>query len=408
MIQMARMVAPVAVIEIRDNVDINSVMNTDSVPLPPSRQSAAHRRLLVAVPMVTISWLLLVLILIGASIRIQRWELAPGEAMPVSSRITFAAVKGGKTPERHRAPNAIRFVTAFTGQVSILDSVIGWIDPHVKIETYLEHFGTRTPSTSRRLGYQAMVGAKQIAEYVAMTKLGLKPELRNGRVLIEELVCQGAPDSGSACKTLDVGQTITHVDGVPTPTLIELARELAGRKVGEKVVVTVLPYDSSGATPDPSKAVKKAITLMPSPEQPDRAIIGIVPADTRTVSLPFEVRISTSDIGGPSAGLAFTLALLDELTKGNLMGKGGVVATGTINEDGTVGAIGALEQKAVAVRNAGATLFLVPAGQSDEEISQAQAAAGKKVKIVRVGTVDDALAALRAHGGDPFVPLVAS
>lgn len=178
--------------------------------------------------------------------------------------------------------------------------------------------------------------------------------------------------------------------------------------MGDKVVVTVIPYDPNVAKPDPSKAVNKTITLMPSPEQPDRAIIGIVPADTRTVSLPFEVRIATTDIGGPSAGLAFTLALLDELTPGNLMGKGGVVATGTINEDGTVGAIGALEQKAVAVRNARATLFLVPAGQSDDEIARAKAAAGRRVTIVKVRTVDDALAALRAHGGDPFAPLVSS
>lgn len=393
--------------EIKDSGNSNSVMNSDSVPLPPERASAGTRRLLVAVPMVTISWLILALILIGASIRIQRWELAPGEAMPVSSRIEFAAVEGGDAPERYPAKNAIRFVTAFTGQVSILDSVIGWIDPHVKIETYREHFGTRNPTTSRRLGYQAMVGAKQIAEYVAMTKLGLKPELRNGSVLIEELVCEGAPKTGAACDRLDIGQTITHVDGVATPTLVELAAQLAGRKVGDKIVVTVIPYDASAAKPDPSRAVKRTITLMPSPDQTGRAIIGIVPADTRTVSLPFDVRISTTDIGGPSAGLAFTLALLDELTKGNLMGSGGVVATGTINEDGTVGAIGALEQKAVAVRNAGATLFLVPAGQSDDEIAAARAAAGKKVKIVKVRTVDDALAALRAHGGDPFSPLVA-
>lgn len=408
MIQMARTAAPDAVMEIKDNGNINSVMNNDSVPLPPSDASAANRRLLVAVPMVTISWLLLVLVLVFSAVRIQRWELAPGEAMPVSSRIEFAAVKGGDEPVRYRASNAIRFVTAFTGQVSILDAVIGWIDPHVKIETYEEHFGSRTPGTSRRLGYQAMVGAKQIAEYVAASKLGLNPMLKNGRVLIEELVCDGAPAKGSACALLDVGQTITHVDGVPTPTLVELARELTGRNIGDKVVLTVLPYDQNGTKPDPSLAVKKTITLMPSPDQQGRAIIGIVPADTRTVSLPFEVKISTTDIGGPSAGLAFTLALLDELTKGNLMGNGGVVATGTINEDGTVGAIGALEQKAVAVRNAGATLFLVPAGQTDEEIAVARAAAGKKVKIVRVATVDEALRALRAHGGDPLVPSSAS
>lgn len=358
--------------------------------------------------MVTLSWLILVLIVIGASIRIQRWELAPGEAIPVSSRIEFAPVKGGKLPRQYPATNAIRFVTAFTGQVSILDSIIGWIDPRVKIETYQEYFGTRSPGISRRLGYQAMVGAKQIAEYVAMTKLGLKPELKYGRVLVEELVCEGAPESASACRLLDVGQTITHVDGVPTPTLVELARELTGRAVGDKVVLTVIPYDSASTNPDPSKAVKKTITLMASPDDPGRAIIGIVPADTRAVSLPFEVRISTTDIGGPSAGLAFTLALLDELTTGNLMGRGGVVATGTIKEDGTIGAIGALEQKAVAVRNAGARLFLVPAGQSDEEVATAQKAAGDTVKIVRVRTVDDALAALRANGGDPLTSLTSS
>jgi PDZ domain-containing protein len=116
-------------------------------------------------------------------------------------------------------------------------------------------------------------------------------------------------------------------------------------------------------------------------------------------SLPFDVNISTADIGGPSAGLAFTLALLDELTEGNLMGKGRVAATGTMDENQNVGAIGALEQKAVAVRDAGVTLFLVPAGQSPDEMKAARAAAGSGVRIVQVATLDDALKELRRNGG---------
>jgi PDZ domain-containing protein len=139
---------------------------------------------------------------------------------------------------------------------------------------------------------------------------------------------------------------------------------------------------------------------MANVDEPTRPIIGFVPADTRTVSLPFEVKISTTDIGGPSAGLAFTLALLDELTSGDLMGTSHVVATGTISDDGSIGAIGALEQKAVAVKASGADLFLVPAGQSAEEMKRARKAAGSGVKIVQVATLDEALAVLRANGGN--------
>jgi PDZ domain-containing protein len=141
---------------------------------------------------------------------------------------------------------------------------------------------------------------------------------------------------------------------------------------------------------------------MASPDEADRPIIGFVPADTRVVQLPFDVTISTPDIGGPSAGLAFTLSLLDELTKGNLMGDNRVAATGTINELGAVGAIGALVQKAVAVRDAGVTLFLVPRGQSGVEIQKAREAAGKGVEIVQVASLDQALKVLRARGGDPL------
>ena len=131
-------------------------------------------------------------------------------------------------------------------------------------------------------------------------------------------------------------------------------------------------------------------------------IIGIIPADTRTVQLPFDVAISTADIGGPSAGLAFTLGLLDDLTEGNLMGRGRVAATGTMSPDETVGAIGALRQKAVAARDAGVTLFLVPSGQSAEELSAARSAAGRGVTIVPVATLQEALKALAANGGDPL------
>lgn len=350
--------------------------------------------------MITLSWTILLSILVMAAVRIQRWELAPGEAMEVSPRIGFSpAADGESVPKRFVADDGIRFVTAYGGQLSILDSIFGWLDPYVQVNTYEEQFGDRTPTSSRRLGYQAMFGAKQVAEFVAMKKLGLDAQFIEGDIVIEELVCDGAPTKNSACEVLEVGETIIEVDGIETPTLSKLLSILPKLKIGQTVDVTVIPYSGPGSTDSVAPQTRK-VQIMASPDEADRPIIGFIPADTREVKLPFEVNISTPDIGGPSAGLAFTLSLLDEMTAGNLMGNGRVAATGTINEIGAVGAIGALVQKAIAVRDSGATLFLVPSGQSDEEVAAARKAAGSSVRIVRVASLDEALRVLRKNGGD--------
>lgn len=375
-------------------------MNDVSVPPPPAPETSVLRTVRWVLPVVTLSWTLFLSILVMAAVRIQRWELAPGAAMEVSSRIGFSPVADGESvPKRYVADDGIRFVTAYGGQLSILDSVFGWLDPYVQVNTYEEQFGDRTPTSSRRLGYQAMFGAKQVAEYVAMKRLGLDAQFTEGAIVIEELVCEGAPKKNSACEELEIGETIIEVDGVETPTLSKLLELLPTLKIGRTVDVTVIPYSPPGTVDTPDQETRK-VQIMASPDDTSRPIIGFIPADTRVVKLPFEVNISTPDIGGPSAGLAFTLSLLDELTDGDLMGNGRVAATGTINEDGAVGAIGALVQKAVAVRDAGATLFLVPAGQSDAEVAAARKAAGSSVRIVQVASLDDALRALRRNGGD--------
>lgn len=410
--QRARTAVPPVDVDTSDtNRSDEDTMTNESVPLPPPSADAAvpgddvrwqdeRKRLVIAVPMITVSWLVMLAIVAMATFRISRWELAPGEAMAVSPRISFRAEKGGDTPTRYPARNGIRFVTAFGGQLSALDAVIGWIDPHVQVDTYEEHFGRQTPSSSRHIGFQSMFGAKQVAEYVAMTRLGLPAEFREGLVIVNELVCDKAPRPKSACKVLEVGDTIVRFNDTETPTLTALVAAMKGFTPGQKVTLTVVPY---GNEPDDNKSRRsREVELMANPEDASKTIIGFVPADTRTVDLPFQVDITTTDIGGPSAGLAFTLALLDDLTPGNLMGKGRVAATGTMSTDGIVGAIGALPQKAVAVRDSGATLFLVPRGQSNDEIARAREAAGTGVRIVQVSTLDEALAALRQNGGDPL------
>jgi PDZ domain-containing protein len=111
---------------------------------------------------------------------------------------------------------------------------------------------------------------------------------------------------------------------------------------------------------------------------------------------PFEVEIDTGDVGGPSAGLAFTLALIDDLTPGDLTGGSAVAVTGTISGDGTVGPVGGTGQKAAAVRSAGFDLFLVPTADYDDAVAHA----GGDLSVVSVDSIDEALAALGEHGGN--------
>jgi Lon-like protease len=142
------------------------------------------------------------------------------------------------------------------------------------------------------------------------------------------------------------------------------------------------------------------VELSASPDDPDRTIVGFYPFDTARVELPFELSIDPNGVGGPSAGLAFTLSIIDELTPGELTGGSDVAVTGTIGLDGDVGPIGGLRQKASAVAQSGADVFIVPADQGEDDIAAAQAAAGDDLVIVPVATLEEALAALIEFGGD--------
>jgi PDZ domain-containing protein len=107
-------------------------------------------------------------------------------------------------------------------------------------------------------------------------------------------------------------------------------------------------------------------------------------------SFPFDVQISSGEIGGPSAGLMWALGLYDLLTPGDLTGGRTIAGTGQIALDGTVIPIGGIEEKLTAAADAGATVFLVPQGNMEA----ARASGGHGLELVPVATFDDARAYL--------------
>jgi PDZ domain-containing protein len=279
--------------------------------------------------------------------------------------------------------------------------MVGRDNPAIQFLTEEDVYGFQTPTVRRTLDLASMRTSQQVAQYVALKKIGFDVSLVPGEVLIDDIVCLEPNADGTDCVTwspshdvLQAADKITAVEGEPIGTVDDLSKVLDGRKPGDVVSMTIERPGEGELEVD--------VELTASPDDPDRTIVGFYPFDTATVELPFELSIDPKSIGGPSAGLAFTLTLIDEFTEGELTGGNNIAVTGTINLDGTVGAIGGLRQKASAVSQAGVDVFIVPAAQGEKDIAAAQEAGGDDLTIIPVKTLDEALAALRELGGDPL------
>ncbi len=302
----------------------------------------------------------------------------PGNADALGERLKVTGTKE-YVPEG-------RVLMATVSQVlepRFVDMVDAWLRKEADIEKREEVLGDVSVAESRKISQDMMDNSKQVAMIIAARKLGLKTS--GGAVQVLELAKE-AP----AAKVLKVGDEIASVDGEPLCLVGDLREKLAGRKAGDRLDLLIR---RAGKGPD----VPVQVDLMQSPD--GRAIIGMFagPSSNTPCTTEFQADFRTGRIGGPSAGLSMTLTLLDRLSAGELTGGKTVATTGTIEADETVGPIGGLKQKTYAVKKAGAKLFIVPL----EEVGQATPYAGD-MKVVGVRNLDEALAALKAFGGDPL------
>ncbi len=323
----------------------------------------------------------------------------PSSATPVDDRVTFGELEG--LAEQYPPSGNFYFVTVTEPSQSVLSWLVGRDEPAVEFLTEEEKFGFQTPQQRRTFGLESMRTSEQVAQYVALKAVGYDVTIVPGDVLISQIVCLVASDDGTEClesspsdEVLDPGDRLLEVDGAPLSNVSDLSAALDGKEPGELVEIRLERPEVGELT--------VTVELTSSPDEPERTIVGFIPFDTQRVELPFELDIDTGQIGGPSAGLAFTLTLIDELTPGELTGGQNIAVTGTIELDGSVGAIGGLRQKASAVAQSGVNVFIVPAAQGDEDIERARRAAGDGLRIIPVATVDEALASLEELGGSPI------
>ncbi|MFQ6396433.1 PDZ domain-containing protein [Nocardia sp. KC 131] len=162
-------------------------------------------------------------------------------------------------------------------------------------------------------------------------------------------------DDGPAKDVLAAGDELISINGAPVTTPKDLVAAVGSQQPGNQITVAF----RRGETEQTAN-----ITLAARPDDAAKGYLGLTP--TEGARPPMQVAFNLADIGGPSAGLMFSLALIDKLSPGELDGGKFIAGTGTIDQDGKVGPIGGIQFKMMAARDAGAETFLVPAANCNE------------------------------------------
>lgn len=294
----------------------------------------------------------------------------PDRARPVAPLVT---VPGGKAP---RDGGGIYYVDVLVRKASWLERLFPSIREGA---TIVPSSVVQPPGVSEQARHtedlRAMSRSQEVAAAVALRALGYKVVARQTGVLVED-VARDAPAAGKLFPT----DVIVSVNGRRVTTAKSLRTILASRRVGTSFRIGVR---RGGAL------TQVRVKTIPDPRQAGRPILGIFPGQAAAVRLPINIRIDAGDVGGPSAGLAFALDILEQLGRDVDHGRR-VAATGEIELDGTVTPIGGVEQKTIGVRKAGIHVFLVPAGENAAEARRY----AHGLRIVPVQNFQQALRAL--------------
>jgi PDZ domain-containing protein len=209
--------------------------------------------------------------------------------------------------------------------------------------------GGATEKQQEHIDITEMQQSQKTAAAVVLMRLGY-----HIKVTLPHVVIQGVLRKAPAASVLKPGDELVKVDGHTVHSLGRLRQLLARHHPGDRLGLSL---GRAG------RIVNTSVRTIRSPEDRHAAAIGILVDETggRIGKLPLRVRIATQGVGGPSAGLAFALGLMEEL--GHNVDRGyKVAATGELELDGSVLPIGAVKQKTIGAREAGVDVFLVPAG----------------------------------------------
>jgi Lon-like protease len=335
---------------------------------PPSPDLPGQRRsflpwpkFVVVLPIVALAWILYF-------VRIPYFVISPGPAQDVIPLIHVD--KQAMYPT-----NGHLLLTAVNlQQPNIYEALWAWVD---STQAVLPEGDILAPGESQqqevRRQLSEMDTSKIDAAYVALHAYASYPA-HHGKGVLVESVLRGTPAEGK----LFAGDLIESVDGKPVDDPQQLGDMIRAAGAAKPVTIRIKAGDE---THDVSVRPARVRGIA-------YPVIGISGVE----NFPFPLSIDSGNIGGPSAGLMWTLGLADLLTPGDLTGGKTIAGTGTIDLEGRVGPIGGIAEKVIAAERAGAKIFFAPR----QDAPEARRAADHIV-VVAVGTFTDAVRYLQQH-----------
>lgn len=263
------------------------------------------------------------------------------------------------------------------GGDNLISLLTTWFDRDNAVYPYdLVHSPDETPESSREQGQIQMSTSQDTAVAIALAEMG--------EPVPQVLKVAQLGDDMPAADVLEVGDVIRSVDGTAVSDADQLVAAVGERAPGDAVRLGIT-RDGTDRT-----VTIKTVDVDGEPK------VGITPG-VGYDDFPFDVRINVpASIGGPSAGLIFSLAVYDTLTEGSLTGGRHIAGTGEIDATGAVGPIGGIQQKIAGSRDEGADLFLVPV----DNCADALEADPGDMKLVMAETMHDVRVALEAYADD--------
>lgn len=287
--------------------------------------------------------------------------------------------------ESYTSKGSIMFTTVSERRATPALMVQAWLDD--AIDTVPQEVATPggDRKEQRRVEQVMMDRSKLTALLVAFRVLKLPLDITGTGAFVNE-VGKDFP----AAKVIRPGDVITAVDGSVVTEVEDLSPLLADKPAGTEVAVSLRRNGG--------KVVTETVELGVNDDDRSHGYLGVaVSTADEKVDTKFDIDLDSGSVIGPSAGLAWTLGVIDRLSPGDLTHGRRVAVTGTISEDGSVGPIGGIAQKVVGAKDAGATLFLYPASTPKSDVKRMKSLADGIV-LKPVATVEDALEILDPTG----------
>ena len=355
-------------------MDDTTMMETDRSDMPEPEAPEHYRIPKWPFVLAVIFMVIGIAIAIAWPIKVAYYTLSPG---PLYDTSDFIHVVG----EEQEIEGELFFLTVSLREANVFEYVAAQVNPKVDVAPRQNIRPTGvSPADLRRENLARMNQSKTDAQFVALTKLGYEPIYIGTGALVIETVPDSAADGVLLADDIIVG-----IDGNEVAFRSDVIDNLADKEIGDRVALAI---ERTVEGSDEIESIEVEIVLGVHADDPSKPMVGVLlDNNPPIIEFPVEVDMDSQNIGGPSAGTMFTLEIMNQLTEQDLTGGLRIAGTGTISHDGTVGAIGGVTQKVHAAIDAGATVVFIPARNYDDAV----AAAGDKIIVVRIETIDDAL-----------------